>query len=164
MTWRRDISKDCNWFARPVVHIAHRRLAHSSCCDREPRRGGGVPAPMGFDDLTQRMGKRHGVSPKLLADPTALARKSERNDHWMMVFAGIVLAGTVVALANGLTAAGWSLPAESGALVFAGGFVSVRGAQGLLKLRRIERGGARRRAKRSSGRASQAGARGDYSE
>lgn len=94
---------------------------------------------MGFDDLTQRMGKRHGVSPELLADPTSLARKSERNEYWAMFFCGIALVVLIVALMIGLTASGWSLPAESGALVLAGVAVTVRGAQGLLKLRRTER-------------------------
>ena len=94
---------------------------------------------MGFDDLAQRMGKRHGVSPELLADPAALARKSERNEYLAVFFGGIVLVGLVVALTIGLDATGWSMPAESGALVFAGGVAIVRSAQGLLKLRRTAR-------------------------
>lgn len=94
---------------------------------------------MGFDDLAQRMGKRHGVSPELLADPAALARKSERNQYRTLFFGGIVLVGLVVALTIGLAATGWAMPTATGALVFAGGVAIIRGAQGLLKLRRTAR-------------------------
>ena len=68
-----------------------------------------------------------------------LARKSERNEYRTMLFGGIVLVGLVVALTIWLAATGWSMPAASGALVFAGGVAIVRGAQGLLKLRRTAR-------------------------
>jgi hypothetical protein len=91
---------------------------------------------MGFDDLTQRMGKRHGVSPALLADPAAFTRKSERNGHLAMFFGGIALVVLVVALTIGLAAGGWSMPEASGVGVFAGGVAIVRSAQGLRKLRR----------------------------
>jgi hypothetical protein len=94
---------------------------------------------MGFDDLTQRMGKRHGVSPELLADPAAFARKSERNEYLTMFFCGIVTVGLVVALTIWLAATGWWMPAASGAGIFAGGLAIVRSAQGLLKLRRTAR-------------------------
>ena len=93
---------------------------------------------MGFDDLAQRMGKRHGVSPELLADPAALARKSERNQYRAMFFGGIVVVGLVVADGIWLAATGWWMPA-SGLLIFAGGVAIVRGAKGLLTLRRTAR-------------------------
>ena len=103
-------------------------------------RGGGVLRDiMGFDDLVQRMGKRHGVSPKLLADPAALERKSERNQYWTMFFSGIVIVGLVGALTIGLAATGWWMPGASGTLILGGGVAIVRGAQGLLKLRRTAR-------------------------
>lgn len=94
---------------------------------------------MSFDDLAQRMGKRHGVSPELLADPAALARKGERNQYRMLLFGGIGLVGIVVALAIWLATTGWSMPAATGILIFGGSVAIVRGAQGLRKLRRTAR-------------------------
>lgn len=90
---------------------------------------------MGFDDLTRRMGQRHGVSPELLAAPAALAR----NASWAKFLSGIALVVIVVALMIGLAASDWSIPTEAAALVFAGGFLTVRGARGLLKPRRTKR-------------------------
>lgn len=94
---------------------------------------------MGLDDLARRIGKRHGVSPELLADPAAFARQTERNQYRTLLFGGIVVVGLVVAVAIWLAATGWSMPAATGALVFAGGVAIVRGAQGLRKLRRTAR-------------------------
>jgi hypothetical protein len=94
---------------------------------------------MGFDDLTKRMGQRHGISLALLAAPAALARRAARNASWAQFFCGIALVVIVVALMIGLAASDWSIPTEGVALVFAGGFLIVRGAQGLLKPRRTKR-------------------------
>jgi hypothetical protein len=94
---------------------------------------------MGFAELTQRMGKRHGVSPALLADPAALTRRSERNEYRALFFGGIALVGVVVALTIGLAMTGWTMAEASGMLVFAGGVAIVRGAEGLRKLHRTAR-------------------------
>ena len=90
---------------------------------------------MGFDDLTQRMGKRHGVSPALLADPAALARQSERNHHRALLCFGIALVVVVAALTVGLAMTGWTMAEASGMLIFCGGVAIVRGAKGLRKPR-----------------------------
>jgi hypothetical protein len=90
---------------------------------------------MGFDDLMQRMGKRHGVSPALLADPAALARQSERNHYRGLFCFGIALVVVVVALTVGLAMTGWAMAEASGMLIFGGGVAIARGAEGLRKLR-----------------------------
>lgn len=91
---------------------------------------------MSFDNLASRMGKRHGVSPDLIANPAALARRSERNHHLFMFLFGISITVIVVVLTIWLAETGWSWPAVSGALVFTGGFATYKGAKGLLKLYR----------------------------
>lgn len=75
---------------------------------------------MGFDDLTNRMGKRNGVSAELIAAPAALARKHERIEHLLVLFAGIAIVLVVSALTLGLAESIGRMPAVSGGLVFAG--------------------------------------------
>jgi hypothetical protein len=94
---------------------------------------------MAFDDLTKRIGKRNGVSAELIADPAALARKHERIEHLLMLFGGIAIVVVVSALTIGIGSTRWRVPAASGALVFAGGFMIFRSVRGLLRLHRTRR-------------------------
>jgi hypothetical protein len=88
---------------------------------------------MSFDELASRMGKRHRVSPELIADPAAFARRSERIRSLGMLLFGIWLTVVVSALTIWLAEDGWTWPTVSGPLIFIGGIVIFTGAKGLLK-------------------------------
>ena len=90
---------------------------------------------MGFDDLVQRMGKRHGISPGPLADPATLARQSQRHEYRMMIVFGVGLIVVVLALAVGLAMTGWTMMEATGMLIFGGGAAISHGVQGLRSLR-----------------------------
>jgi hypothetical protein len=89
-----------------------------------------------FDDVMQRMGKRHGVAPTLLADRAALTRKSERDRYLAMVFGGLGLVALVGAPTIALASTGWWMPGASGLLVFGGCLATAHGVEGLRTLRR----------------------------
>jgi hypothetical protein len=88
---------------------------------------------MSFDDLASRMGKRHGVSPDLIADPAAFARRSDRIRSLGLLLFGILLTVVMSALTIWLAEAGWIWPTVSGPVIFIGGFAIFTGAKGLLK-------------------------------
>lgn len=91
---------------------------------------------MAFDDLTKRMGKRHGIAAELVDDPAALERKLERNRYQAMFFGGIAIVAIMGALTLALATTGWWMPEASGSVLLAGCLAIGHGARGLRRMRR----------------------------